>query len=93
MEKEDSSYLANGLDLSLKKVRNTPENTGMKRKRKEFGPEHNHKLKQNFEFGAFKDPVLFVSHLSKDTLFVIEKPWREVIQKFDAPVHRHIFGT
>lgn len=93
VEKEEVSYLANGngLDSSLKKLKNTPNYTGMKRKRKNLGLEHNHKL--SFEFGAFEDPVLFASHLSNDTLFLVEKPWRDVIQKFDAPVHRHIFGT
>ncbi|KAL5725899.1 hypothetical protein ACHQM5_008985 [Ranunculus cassubicifolius] len=84
VEKEDGNYLTNGVDLSLKKVPSTP-----KRKRVEEGG----RMKQNFEFGAFMDPVLFVGHLSKDSVFLIEKPWREVIEKFDAPVHRHIFGT
>ncbi|KAF5200850.1 Wd repeat-containing protein pcn [Thalictrum thalictroides] len=93
VEKEDGSYLTNGLDATLKKLQNTFTNTGLKRKRKEAGLDHNNKVKTNFEFGAFKDPVLFVGHLSKDSLFVIEKPWRDVIQKFDAPVHRHIFGS
>ncbi|PIA39473.1 hypothetical protein AQUCO_02600132v1 [Aquilegia coerulea] len=93
VEKDDGSYLTNGLDATLKKLHNTPNNTGLKRRRKESGLDHNNKVKTNFEFGAFKDPVLFVGHLSKDSLFVIEKPWRDVIQKFDAPVHRHIFGS
>ncbi|KAF9606499.1 hypothetical protein IFM89_025774 [Coptis chinensis] len=92
-KEEEESYLANGSDISLKKLKNSSNNAGLKRKRKDSGLEHKHNDKKNFEFGAFKDPVLFVEHLSKDSLFVMEKPWRDVIQKFDAPVHRHIFGT
>lgn len=40
------------------------------------------------------EPVLFVGHLSKGSLFVMEKPWSQVVTTFDAlPVHRHIYGT
>ena len=50
--------------------------------------------KKNFEFCASREPVLYVGHLSKASVLVIEKPWLEVVKTFDAqPVHRHIYGT
>ncbi|XP_076959974.1 WD repeat-containing protein PCN-like [Bidens hawaiensis] len=46
------------------------------------------------EFCAFKEPVLYVGHLSKGSVLVIDKPWLQVVKSFDAqPVHRHIYGT
>ncbi|KAI3491235.1 hypothetical protein L1887_44492 [Cichorium endivia] len=49
---------------------------------------------KNFEFCAFREPVLYVAHLSKASVLVIDKPWLEVVKTFDAqPVHRHIYGT
>ncbi|KAJ4842742.1 hypothetical protein Tsubulata_027202 [Turnera subulata] len=52
------------------------------------------KHRKNFEFLAFKDPVLFIGHLSENSILVIDKPWMDVTKSFDAPpVHRHIFGT
>ncbi|KAJ0967085.1 hypothetical protein J5N97_024002 [Dioscorea zingiberensis] len=45
------------------------------------------------DFCAFRDPVLFVGHLSENSLLMIEKQWMEVVQSFDAPVHRHVYGT
>lgn len=50
--------------------------------------------KKNFEFCAFREPVLYVGHLSKASVLVIDKPWLEVVKTFDThPVHRHIYGT
>lgn len=50
--------------------------------------------RKNFEICAFREPVLFVGHLSKSSVLVIEKPWVAVVKAFDAqPVHRHIYGT
>nr|XP_043636645.1 WD repeat-containing protein PCN-like [Erigeron canadensis] len=50
--------------------------------------------RKNFEFCAFREPVMFVGHLSKGSVLVIEKPWMQVVKGFDAqPVHRHIYGT
>lgn len=49
---------------------------------------------KNFEFMAFRDPVLFIGHLSENAILVMDKPWVDVVKSFDAPpVHRHIFGT
>ncbi|KAL8225435.1 hypothetical protein R6Q57_017992 [Mikania cordata] len=50
--------------------------------------------RKNFEFCEFQEPVLFVGHLSKGSVLVIEKPWMQVVKALDAkPVHRHIYGT
>nr|KAJ0225452.1 hypothetical protein LSAT_V11C100000180 [Lactuca sativa] len=50
--------------------------------------------RKNFEFCAFREPVLYVGHLSKGSVLVVDKPWLEVVNNFDAqPVHRHIYGT
>lgn len=50
--------------------------------------------RKNFEFFAFRDPVLFVGHLSKGSVLIVDKSWMEVVKKMElAPVHRHIFGT
>ncbi|XP_071737627.1 WD repeat-containing protein PCN-like [Rutidosis leptorrhynchoides] len=54
----------------------------------------NNGSRKNFEFCAFKEPVLYVGHLSKGSVLVIDKPWLQVVKTFDAqPVHRHIYGT
>ncbi|KAH9604460.1 hypothetical protein KSS87_000998 [Heliosperma pusillum] len=51
-------------------------------------------FKRNFEFCPFRHPVLFVGHLSKSSVLVVDKPWLEVVKSFDAqPVHKHIYGT
>ncbi|KAL9225646.1 hypothetical protein vseg_001545 [Gypsophila vaccaria] len=51
-------------------------------------------LKQNFEFWSFKHPVLFVGHLSKSSVLVVDKPWLEVVKTFETqPIHRHIYNT
>ncbi|OMO69103.1 hypothetical protein COLO4_29256 [Corchorus olitorius] len=65
------------------------------------GSLNNRKLKQwlrdrksNFELNVCRDPVLFVGHLSKHSILIIEKPWMAVVKSFDAPpVQRHIYGT
>ncbi|KAI4337065.1 hypothetical protein L6164_015523 [Bauhinia variegata] len=53
-----------------------------------------HKRRKNFEFFAFRDPVLYSAYLSKSSFLLIDKPWLEVVKSLEAPpVHRHIFGT
>ncbi|TYI06767.1 hypothetical protein ES332_A10G181900v1 [Gossypium tomentosum] len=50
--------------------------------------------KNNFEIIGFRDPVLFIGHLSKNSILMVDKPWMEVVKSFDtAPVQRHIYGT
>ncbi|MFS7946751.1 hypothetical protein Hanom_Chr06g00539991 [Helianthus anomalus] len=46
---------------------------------------------KNFEFCAFREPVVFAGHLSRDSVSAIEKPWMQVVKGFNAkPVHRYI---
>ncbi|KAL6578472.1 hypothetical protein OROMI_010800 [Orobanche minor] len=50
--------------------------------------------RKNFEFCAFRDPVLFLEYLSKNSLLVIDKQWIRVLDTLDTrPVHRHVFGA
>ncbi|TYJ15200.1 hypothetical protein E1A91_A10G168100v1 [Gossypium mustelinum] len=50
--------------------------------------------KNNFEIIGFRDPVLFIGHLSKNSILMVDKPWMEVVKSFDTtPVQRHIYGT
>ncbi|KAK6130813.1 hypothetical protein DH2020_035454 [Rehmannia glutinosa] len=79
---------ANGQGLTSK----LQSNEVLKRKLQEL--ETKQSDRKNFEFCAFRDPVLFVEHLSKNSLLVIDKPWIQVVDTFDTqPVHRHVFGT
>lgn len=88
VDRDDDTDLANGQGL-MKKVHSNGVH-----KRKLKGLETRHGGRKNFDFCAFRDPVLFVEHLSKNSLLVIDKPWMQVVDTFDAePVHRHIFGT
>ncbi|KAL1534224.1 WD repeat-containing protein PCN-like [Salvia divinorum] len=88
VDRDDDTNLASGLGLTGKVHSNG------KPKRKLQGLETKHGSRKNFEFCAFRDPVLFVEHLSKNSLVVIDKPWTQVVGTFDTqPVHRHIFGT
>ncbi|KAK4478315.1 hypothetical protein RD792_017604 [Penstemon davidsonii] len=87
VDRENDSELSTGKQHS---------NGGLKRKVRVHELETNkqHSGRKNFEFCPFRDPVLFVEHLSKNSLLVIDKPWIQVINTFEAqPVHRHIYGT
>ncbi|KAJ0233271.1 WD repeat-containing protein PCN [Hirschfeldia incana] len=65
-----------------------------KRRLEEYQLEGKSKERKNFEILPSKHPVLFVGHLSKNSIMVIEKPWIEVVKSLDTqPVDRHIFGT
>ncbi|KAK9129714.1 hypothetical protein Sjap_010201 [Stephania japonica] len=90
LDQEDDCNLTNGID-ARKKLGSPANNAGIKRKLRDTGFQY--KPRKNFDFVSFRDPVLFVGHISDDTALVVEKPWRDVVGKFDAPVHRHIFGT
>ncbi|KAL2895013.1 WD repeat-containing protein PCN [Bienertia sinuspersici] len=97
VERDDSSDMVttdmlNGLDSVSKKLLNS--NGRLKRKLQQ--PDMYIKLygKRNFEFCQFRHPVLFVGHLSKSSLIVVDKPWLEVVKSFNSqPIHRHIYGT
>lgn len=52
------------------------------------------RYRKNFEVLPLENPVLFLGHISKNSLLMIDKPWLEVVKRLEAPpVHRHIFGT
>ncbi|XP_068669024.1 WD repeat-containing protein PCN-like isoform X2 [Aristolochia californica] len=93
VSKCDESDLINGQDSPSKKPAGSSANGKVKRKRKDLDQETTLHSKKNFDFMSFRDPVLFVGHLSEDSLLIIDKPWLDVIKTLDAPVHRHIFGT
>ncbi|GFY85961.1 transducin family protein [Actinidia rufa] len=94
VDRDDDGDLVNGHDPPLKKSQNSPINGRLKRKLKGQELETKHNSKKNFEFCGFRDPVLFVGHLSKNSVLIIDKPWMQIVKSFDtAPVHRHIFGT
>ena len=94
VDRDDASEIVNGHDPPLKKPQNLPINGRLKRKLKGQELETKHNGRKNFEFCGFRDPVLFVGHLSKNSVLIIDKPWMQVVKSFDtAPVHRHIFGT
>ncbi|KAL2489145.1 Transducin family protein/WD-40 repeat family protein [Forsythia ovata] len=91
VDREDDTELANGEDLTLRMLQS---NGKLKRKLKDHELETRQSGRKNFEFCAFRDPVLFVEHLSRNSLLVIDKPWMQVVKTLDTPpVHRHIFGT
>jgi U3 small nucleolar RNA-associated protein 4 len=48
---------------------------------------------KNFVMVPFKDPVLFVGHVSKNSIVVVEKPWLEAVKQLPPPVDRHRYGT
>lgn len=97
VERDDSSDqvttdMLSGLDSVSKKLLSS--NGTLKRKLQQ--PDMYIKLygRRNFEFFQFKHPVLFVGHLSKSSLIVVDKPWLEVVKSFNSqPIHRHIYGT
>lgn len=90
---EENESFPNGVDPSSNKSFDSSRKPNLKRKWKDSSQEPQLNGKKNFDISAFKDPVLFVGHLSEESLLIIEKPWLEVVQTFDAPVHRHIYGT
>ncbi|KAG9445289.1 hypothetical protein H6P81_016629 [Aristolochia fimbriata] len=89
----DESDMINNQDSPSKKLSDSSANGKLKHKRKNLDQESILHGKKNFDFMSFRDPVLFVGHLSEDSLFIVDKPWLDVVKTFDAPVHRHIFGT
>ncbi|KAI3465249.1 hypothetical protein Pfo_021912 [Paulownia fortunei] len=91
VDRDDDTDLATDQGLTSRTLHS---NGVLKRKLKFYELETKHGGRKNFEFCAFRDPVLLVEHLSKNSLLVIDKQWTQVVETFDAqPVHRHIFGT
>ncbi|KAJ6799663.1 U3 small nucleolar RNA-associated protein 4-like protein [Iris pallida] len=89
---DDEDGLPNCPGTSLSKF-DSPETATGKRKRKGIDEECKKLKKKNFDFFPFMSPVLFVGHISQNSLLVVEKRWMEVVQNFDAPVHKHMYGT
>ncbi|KAL1223560.1 WD repeat-containing protein PCN [Cardamine amara subsp. amara] len=99
VEEDEENDLPNG-NLSKTLVEDTLVNLkkgkGKNRKRRleEYQLEGKSNERKNFEILPSKHPVLFVGHLSKNSVLVIEKPWMDVVKSLDTqPVDRHIFGT
>lgn len=94
VDREDDAELMNGRDSTLRKLHYTPVNGKLKRSLQAYELDTKQNSRKNFEFFAFRDPLLFVGHLSKNSILVIDKPWMEVVKMLEAaPVHRHIFGS
>ena len=92
MDQEDENSMMNGQDAVVKTIEGTPVSGSLKRKLKDY----QNKLlgRKNFDFISFRDPVLFIGHLSKSAILMIDKPWMEVVKTFEAPpIHKNIFGT
>jgi len=69
------------------------KSTKTRQKRKAHDEESKQEKRNNFNFFAFKEPVLFVGHLLDSSILIVEKRWMDVVEGFSAPVHRHIYGT
>ncbi|KAJ4980858.1 hypothetical protein NE237_031695 [Protea cynaroides] len=93
VDQDDDDNFTNDLVSPLKLLPDSHNNSILKRKLKKFDIELKRRNRKNFDFSAFRDPVLFVSHLSENSVLLIEKPWMEVVKTFDAPIHRHVYGT
>ncbi|KAF3322914.1 cirhin-like protein [Carex littledalei] len=92
---QDKDKITN-LELSLDKFgTNKPAklNLERKRRRKNINIDEGSRQCKNFDFYAFEHPVLFVNHLSEGSLFILDKKWMDVVKTFDAPVHKHVYGT
>jgi len=49
---------------------------------------------QNFNVLPLDNPVLFLAYMSKNSFFMVDKPWLEVVKSLEAsPIHRHVFGS
>ncbi|KAG8098064.1 hypothetical protein GUJ93_ZPchr0013g37257 [Zizania palustris] len=60
----------------------TESQNGSKRKlkRKSRDEQPRQEKRNNFDFFAFKDPVLFVGHLSDNSVLMVEKRWMDVVE-------------
>lgn len=92
---QDKDKITN-LEISLDKFgtnKPTKLNLERKRRRKNINIDEGSRQCKNFDFYAFEHPVLFVNHLSEGSLFILDKKWMDVVKTFDAPVHKHVYGT
>lgn len=95
VDHEEGTGLVNGMDTITNKLRNSPMSKRLKRKLQDLDrSERKLNGKRNFDFFSFRDPVLFVGHVSNKSVLVVDKPWLEVVKNLDTqPVHKHVFGT
>lgn len=98
-EDEENDFPNGNLSKTLEgKLVNMGLKLGKGKTRKRWLDEYQLKSKsnerKNFEILPSKHPVLFVGHLSANSVIVIEKPWMDVVKSLDTqPVDRHIFGS
>ena len=97
VERDDSNSdlvpieMLNSLDSVSKKLNS---NGRLKRKLQQTDMYIKLYGRRNFEFFEFRHPVLFVSHASKSSLLVVDKPWLEVVKSLNSqPIQRHIYGN
>ncbi|XP_042378613.1 WD repeat-containing protein PCN-like [Zingiber officinale] len=81
----------NGSDQPL--VNHDCKNSNGAMQKRKFQDHESRTNGNDFDLFVFKDPTLFVSHFSENSILIVEKQWKEVVRNFEAPVHRHIFGT
>ncbi|KAL2583658.1 hypothetical protein AAZV13_14G084500 [Glycine max] len=83
---QDESDMLNTKDSRARNLQNFNV-----KKRIEVMKEHN---RRNFEVIPFENPVLFLGHTAKNSIFMVDKPWLQVVKSLEGrPVHRHIYGT
>lgn len=88
---DGESGMVNGQDTALRNLHDTPVNSKLKRKLSEC---HTKRIgRKNFDIFTFRNPALYIGHLSENSVLIIDKPWMEVVKTFAPPVDRHIFGT
>lgn len=93
VDQDDESSLVNG-QVSVLQKSQCSANGKRKHSSIDCQTEAKHMGRKNFEFFAFRDPVLFIGHLSKHSILIVDKPWMEVVKTLEAqPLHRHIFGA
>uniref|UniRef100_A0A7N0U9R0 Uncharacterized protein n=1 Tax=Kalanchoe fedtschenkoi TaxID=63787 RepID=A0A7N0U9R0_KALFE len=94
VDREENGGLVDDLESALKKLNHPLINGRLKRKLRDCDFENKVTSRKNFVVSNFRDPVLFVGHLSENSLLVVDKPWLDVVKAFDSqPIHKHIFGT
>ncbi|CAN6281506.1 unnamed protein product [Urochloa humidicola] len=81
------------VSIGLAEKTDAQKSTKIKQKRKARDEELKQENKNSFNFYAFEEPVLFVGHLLDSSILVVEKRWKDVVDGFGNPVHRHIYGT
>ncbi|KAH9301389.1 hypothetical protein KI387_012972, partial [Taxus chinensis] len=93
---QDDNDLSNGESLILQKLDKAKNDLANGNGKPKSGKLKHKPLifsDKNFVILPFRYPVHFLAHLSEDSIVIVEKPWGDVLQKFKAPVYRHVFRT